>query len=117
MVVLLDGETMQAGGQAGRPRRAPPLIIEGGLRARLGERDGRAALGGQDHKGGLAPIGRVEPTSAFADVPVDGVAGNAQPPADLLGTHVLGDEAQAFTLARRQSRDGAQQGGVRLAHG
>jgi hypothetical protein len=48
---------------------------------------------------------------------VDGVAGDAEAAADLLGTHVLGDLAQALSLARGQPRDGALQGGLRLGHG
>jgi hypothetical protein len=36
---------------------------------------------------------------------VDGVLGDAQPARDLLGLQMLGDQPQAFTLARRQPLD------------
>jgi len=60
---------------------------------------------GEDAARGLVAVGGAEPLAGLVDVPVDGVLGQPQGPSDLLGAHMLVDQAQAVALARRQPLD------------
>ena len=62
-------------------------------------------MGGQQ-AGRLIAILHAQPVAGMVQVGVDGVLGNAELTADLLGTQVVMDQPQALALAGRQQLDG-----------
>jgi hypothetical protein len=50
--------------------------------------------------GGVPAAGHAEAAARFVQVAIDGVLGDAQPPGDLLGMEVFGDQTEAFPLTR-----------------
>ena len=72
---------------------------------------------GCEQAGGFVAVVHAQPLARLVEVGVDGVLGDAELAADLLGAQVLLDQAQAFTLARGQELDGLAGRLAGLAHG
>lgn len=64
-----------------------------------------AVLIGDQQQGGVAPGLNAQPAAGFVEVAIDGVLRDPEAAADLLRLEMLGDEAQALTLPRREFFD------------
>ena len=76
---------------------------------RVGSRsggDGRSPLMGSHAAGGVVAVLCAQPLARLVDVGVDGVLGDAELTADLLGAQVFVDEPQTLAFARREKIDG-----------